>query len=44
MANKTRSKKLLENENYDSFKEPVLSAVTEFLPRIIKVVPIEKKI
>ena len=36
MANNTRSKKLLNDENYDSFKEAVSSAVTEILLHIIK--------
>ena len=36
MANNTRSKKLLNDENYDSFKEPALSAVTEISLHIIK--------
>ena len=36
MANNTQSKKLLNDENYDSFKEAALSAVTKFLPHIIK--------
>ena len=35
MANNTRSKKLLNDENYDSFKEAVLSAVTEILQHIL---------
>ena len=36
MANNTRSKKLLNDENYDSFREAVLSAVRAILPHIIK--------
>ena len=36
MANNTRSKKLLNDENYDSFREVVLSAVRAILPHIIK--------
>ena len=36
MANNTRSKKLLNDENYDSFREAVLSAVKAILPHIIK--------
>ena len=36
MANNTRSKKLLNDENYDSFREVVLSAVRTILPHIIK--------
>ena len=31
MANKSPRKKLLNNENYDSFEKAVLSAVTEIL-------------
>ena len=36
MANNTRSKKLLNDENYDSFRQAVLSAVKAILPHIIK--------
>ena len=36
MANNTRSKKLLNDENHDSFKEAALSAVTEISSHIIK--------
>ena len=36
MANNTQSKILLNYENYDSFEEGVLLAVTEILPHIIK--------
>ena len=36
MANNTQSKKLFNDENYDSFKEAVLSAVTDILSHIIK--------
>ena len=36
MRNITQSGKLLNDENYDSFKEVVLSAVTEILLHIIK--------
>ena len=36
MASRTRSKSLSNGENYDSFKEAVLSAVTGILPAIIK--------
>ena len=36
MANNTRSKKLLNDENYDSFREVVLSAVRTILLHIIK--------
>ena len=36
MRNIKQSGKLLNDENYDSFKEVVLSAVTEILLHIIK--------
>ena len=36
MANNTRSKNILYDENYETFKQAVLMAVTEILPRIIK--------
>ena len=36
MVNNTWNKKLLNDENCDSFKEAVLSAVTETLLHIIK--------
>ena len=35
MANNTRGKNLLNDENYDSFKEAVLTAVTKILPHIL---------
>ena len=38
MANNTRSEKLLNDGNYDFFKEVVLSAMTQILPYIIKLI------
>lgn len=36
MAGSTRSKSLLNDEIYGHFKEAILSAITEILPRIIE--------
>ena len=40
MANNTRNQSLLNDENYDFFKEAVLSALTVILLCIIRITPL----